>query len=119
MGFTEKDMYPVAQEALRRRYPASAGWEIHFRQKREGYEPDFVVERKTWLGTIVRAVAEVKAECVVTREHVRQLNQYVRNLSGGNVKIVAKHLIVPVGADTSIVPSDVEVITLRAFKCRR
>ncbi len=117
MGFTEQDMYPAAREALRRRYPASDGWEIHFRRKREGYEPDFVIEKKSRFGPIKRAIAEVKAECAITQRHIDQLNQYVRNLSGGNAKIVAKHLIVPAGADTSIVTDDIQVIILRSFKC--
>ncbi|MBW2031018.1 MAG: hypothetical protein JRJ31_18315 [Deltaproteobacteria bacterium] len=117
MGFMEQDMYPAAQDALRRRYPASAGWEIHFRQRREGYEPDFVIEKKSWFGPVKRVIAEVKADCAITQRHVDQLNQYTRNLSGGNVRIVAKHLIVPAGADTSTVPDDIEVIILRRFKC--
>ncbi len=118
MSFNEYTMYDAAYRALRRRYPAREGWDIVPQDTRSGYRPDFVVERKNSNGIIERIVAEVKAMCRITRKHVAQLNNYARNLSGKNVKIVAKYLIVPSGADIDdIVPGDIEVIYLRTFLC--
>ena len=112
----EEDMYPCVRRNLRKRYPARRRWKIYDRDRWPTYEPDFVVERRS-RGVIQRAVVEVKATCVVAQSDVDQLNLYVRNLAGGNTKIVNKMLVVPGGADTSVVPSDMEIMYLRKFKC--
>jgi len=116
MAFTEEDMYPYVRKNLRARYPAYEGWEIRKKDRRKGYEPDFVVDRNI-NGEVERVVVEVKLTCKVEPSHVRQLNRYVKNLAGGNVRILKKILVVPAGADITNVPRDVEVMFLRAFKC--
>lgn len=110
-------MYPYVWRNLRNRYPARDGWKIRKEDRRKGYEPDFVVDRYV-NGEVERVVVEVKLTCKVDPSHLRQLNRYVRNLSGGNVRIVKKILVVPAGADTTNVPKDVEVMYLRKFTCR-
>lgn len=108
----EFGMYDYAYNSLRRRFPAEYGWEIEERPNYGSYIPDYGIERRR-RGTVERAVAEVKDTDRVTQAHIDQLNRYVRNLSGGNVAIVAKFLIVPAGCDCSIVGRDIEVIFLR------
>jgi len=115
---TEFDMYPEVRVLLRKKFPASKGWDIKHRERREGYEPDFIVERKV-KGVIERVIVEVKAVCKVTEEHIRQINKYARNLAGANVRIVRKILVIPSHADASIVPKDIEVVYLRKFYCRK
>jgi len=90
--------------------------EIYPKDRWEGYEPDFTVERKK-SGRTERIIVEVKATCRVSQGDIDQLNLYVRNISGGNVKIVEKILAVPAGADTSIVPADMGIMFLKSFKC--
>ncbi|NJE47342.1 hypothetical protein E3E35_08005 [Thermococcus sp. GR7] len=114
---SEFDMYPYVKERLRKRYPASEGWIIKHRERRENYEPDFVVERRVSDGKIERVIVEVKAVCKVTQEHIDQINRYARNLAGLNVRIIKKILVVPSYADTSIVPPDIEKMYLRKFYC--
>lgn len=109
-------MYPVAKAALRRRYPANEGWKVLERPRREGYEPDFMVERQTPRGK-ERIVVEVKAACIITKGHIRQLNSYAKKLAGGGVRCAKKILVVPAGADASAVADDTEVIYLRSFRC--
>ena len=46
-------------------------------------------------------MVEVKATNRISQEHMKQLNLYVRNLAGGNVKIVAKEFYVLAGTDAS------------------
>jgi len=116
MAWREDDMYPSIRKNLRARYPAYEGWKIYQKDKWTGYEPDFVIERKD--AEMERVVVEVKATCEVTQSDVNQLNLYVRNLSGGNCRIVNKILVVPGGADTFIVPSDMEIMYLKNFKCK-
>ncbi len=116
MSFTEHEMYNAAYHALRRRYPAMEGWKIYAQDDWGEYRPDFVVERRH-KGKIERVVVEVKADCVIAKKYINQLNRYVRNLSGSNVKIVNKILIVPAGTDTSVVPNEIEIIYLRTFLC--
>jgi hypothetical protein len=116
MTFREDDMYPYVRKNLRVRYPAYKGWKIYGKDRWDGYESDFTVERKIH-GKIQRVIVEVKVTCRVSQTDVDQLNSYVRNFSGGNAKIVEKILVVPSGADTSIVPYDMNVMFLKNFKC--
>lgn len=115
MSFYEHDMYPYVSKNLRRRYPKHEGWNIYDKDRWSGYEPDFVVERKGL--KIERTIVEVKVTCRVSQSHIDQLNSYVRNLAGGNVKIVEKILVVPSGTDISIVPNDMNIMFLKSFKC--
>lgn len=108
----EFGMYDNAYNSLRRRFPSEDGWEIYERPDYGSYIPDYGIERRG-RRTIERAVAEVKDTDRVTQAHIDQLNRYIRNLSGGNVIIVAKFLIVPAGCDCSIVEEDIEIIYLR------
>lgn len=116
MSVREEEMYPYVKKNLRRRFPAYEGWEIYEKDRWEGYEPDFVVERR-YRGKIERVVVEVKNVCTVSQSHIEQLNRYAKNLAGGNAVIVAKILVVPAGADASIVPDDIEVMFLKSFTC--
>ncbi len=119
MAFKEEDMYPYVRKVLRKRYPKEDGWEIKPQERRKGYIPDFVVEKKRqFLGTIERVIVEVKRGCQVSDRDVKQLNDYVKKMAGGNVNIKEKILVVPAGADTSRVPEDIKVIRLRKFKCK-
>ncbi len=81
ISFTEHEMYESAYRALRRRYPASKGWKIIPQFEGDGYHPDFVVGRRDWQGAIHRVIAEVKAACEITRNHIEQLNLYARKLT--------------------------------------
>ena len=114
MNFYEHDMYPSVQKILRSRYPCYEKWEISRKNRRNGYEPDFEIERKIEK-TIERIVVEVKSEPKITYNHISQLNKYARNLAGKNVKILKKIFVVPGGADTSIVSDDFDIIYMRKF----
>jgi hypothetical protein len=108
-------MYPSGYRNLRVRYPARLGWGIFQKDYWVTYVPDFVVERENRHGIIERAIAEVKCVDKVYQSHISQLNSYVRNLSGNNVKIKEKMLIVPAGVDVSLVPEDIYIMYLRGF----
>ena len=96
----EKDMYPRVKRNLRRRYPKSKGWVISEQPDYGHYRPDFIVARQR-KGRKEIVVVEVKATDKISKEHVKQLNQYVRNLAGSKVKIVAKEFYVLAGTDAS------------------
>lgn len=110
----EFSMYDNVYNALRRRFPTGQGWEINERPNYGSYIPDFTIERRAGK-TIERAVGEVKDTNRVAKVHIDQLNRYVRNIAGGNVKIVAKFIVVPSGCDCSIVGEDIEIIYLRGW----
>jgi hypothetical protein len=117
---SEKDMYPSVQINLRVRYPASEGWIIYPQDTRgkQTYRPDFVVERK--IKTIIQKVpVEVKCTCKAKQEDVDQLNRYSKSLAGPNVSIVNKILVYPSGADTAIIPNDIEKMILKGFTCNK
>lgn len=110
----ESDMYPNTYKALRKRYPATEGWEIVPQDHNGTYIPDFVVYKSGKKYTY-KIPVEVKLEYVATAEHISQLNGYSSKLAGPNVKIENKILVYPVGTNISLVPADIEVIFLRSF----
>ena len=119
MSWHEEEMYSYARKNLRARFPAGNGWQIIVKDRWSGgksstYEADIVVERKRG-GKIQRIVVEAKVTEKVSKSHINQINRYSKNLSGGNSVIVRKILVVPSGADTSIVPDDIEIMFLRCF----
>ncbi|RLF81702.1 hypothetical protein DRN32_00305 [Thermococci archaeon] len=114
-SFREFDMYPYVRELLRRRFPTSKGWVIKERERRNGYEPDYIVERRR-SNKIERHIFEVKKEPKAREEHVRQVNRYAKYLSGPNVEIKSKNIIYPAGADVSGLPPDIRALKLRKFK---
>lgn len=117
MTWREEDMYPYVRTNLRARYPAHGGWEFCDKEW-AGYKPDFVIQKRRGR-KIERVVVEVKATCKVLQSDIGQLNRYARNLSGSKSRIVNKTLVVPSRADTSVVPSDVEIMYFKHFKCEK
>lgn len=113
---TEKDMYPYAYQALRKRYPLNKGWKIIEQDHHGTYIPDFVCT-KNGRKYIYKVPADAKFKCKATQADVDQINSYASKLAGPNVIIEDKILIYPAGTDTSIVPEDIDVIYLRAFAC--
>ncbi len=116
--FSEREMYPTTRTNLRNRYPTSEGWAIYPLDHHGTYIPDYVIERRLRNRRIIKVVVEVK-KCRVTQYDINQLNGYARNLAGPNVGIEAKIFVVASGADTSLVPNDIEVIYLRSFSCSK
>jgi len=115
---SESDMYFSVYLRLRSRYPAKDGWEItpQFRGKSGTYIPDFVV-RRVYRKVIQVVPVEVKDECVAHKNHVDQLNRYAMSLAGTNVSVVAKILVYPAFAVTSIVPPDITKMFIRTYYC--
>lgn len=121
MAWREEQMYPYVWRNLRRRFPAYRGWEIRVEDVWSGggwtnYRMDLVAERFVG-GCWERGIAEVKVTNRVTEAHIRQLNSYAKRQAGARAKITAKIMVVPVGADISELPPDIDVMFLRAFVC--
>ncbi|MDX2361578.1 MAG: hypothetical protein QNK23_12280 [Crocinitomicaceae bacterium] len=114
----EKDMYPFVYMSLRVRYPKKEGWEIvpQYRGASGTYIPDFLVYKKGRKWKYVIPV-EVKDECVAKQADIDQLNRYALSLTGQNVKLHAKIMVYPGGADTSIVPSDIVKMYTTTYYC--
>ena len=112
----EKEMYPYAYKALRRRYPANKNWNIISQDNRGTYIPDFTVE-KIGRKYTYRIPVEVKFECTATKAHISQVNRYSKNLAGPNIVIKNKIMVYPANADISLIPDDIEVLRLNNFKC--
>lgn len=117
----ESDMYPYVRQLLRNHYKKKDGWIIKERELRVTYAPDFLIE-KTGRKYITRIVVEVKFATSATQAHINQLNGYVSNLAGPNVKMNRKILVYPSGVNTSNKKSelaDIEVVVLQSFKCEK
>jgi hypothetical protein len=105
--FKEADMYAAIKSNLRAKYPANQGWKIFgpSDKRKDGYAPDFVVERTVTKGLIFidyikeKIIVEAKAEAIIKQGHLDQINSYSRNHSGKNVRILAKILVIPSGTD--------------------
>lgn len=112
----EDVMYPYVKRNLQASYPARLGWTIIGKDRWNGYEPDFTVERRR-KGRVERVVVEVKAAIKAEGSHVDQINKYARNISGGNAVLRNKILVYPSGVDISNIPDDIDVMLLKSFKC--
>ena len=120
--FREYDMYPVVRRVLRQRYKVRDGWKIEYQPQGRTYRPDFLVHRKR-RGINEKVVVEVKRECRVTVNHIKQLNEYARKIAGPQTRVVEKILVIPSGAVINeevrrlIKESGIEIIRLKIFRC--
>ena len=116
-------MYPYVLSNLRRRFPKSEGWNVIPQPHKRTYRPDFLVERRKD-NVIERIIVEVKNECYIHDEHVKQLTEYMKSLAGRNVKILMGILVVPAGAEFSsnarrrIIKHDISIVRLRVCSCK-
>lgn len=113
-NWKERDLYDHVRNALRRRYPASLGWEIIAQYNGITYIPDFVCERKN-RGRIEKVICEVKGGTrpTISNNDVSQLKRYARNLAGNNVIILDKIFAIPYGVDVIHIPDDIKIIRLK------
>ena len=118
--FRESEMYENSYNCLRRRYPASEGWELTPQHHHGTYVPDFTCFKETKNYTY-KVICEVKAKPTLHAKDIAQINKYVKNVAGKNVKIKNRILIVPSGCNIENVRDlieyhEIEVIFLRAFR---
>ncbi len=110
------DMYPYVKANLRKRFPYEDGWIIRKMDKEREDNPDFVVERRR-KDRVDKVIVEVVADCKVTEEHVRDLERHTQKFSVEGVRILTRIIVICAGADTSVVPDDVDLMVLRSCEC--
>ncbi len=119
---TEYEMYKYVYMLLRKKYPKKKRWEIKPQWRGSTYRPDFLVERRV-RGIIQRIIVEVKAQCSIRESHIKQLNSYVSKVSGPNVRILEKILVVPGRARVSekirvlAEQSNIKIKRLKKIQC--
>jgi len=110
------DMYPYVKANLRKRFPYEDGWIIRKLDKERADNPDFVVERRRKTRTD-KVIVEVVADCKVTEEHLEALERHTQKFSTEGVRILTRIIVVCAGADTSLVPKDIDLMVLRSCEC--
>ncbi len=111
MSLKREDLYPHVRNRLQHWYPDNRGWKIYDRHEISGIQPDFLIEKKTG-NSIERSVCAVETVPVITEDHIRRFNHLIDALSGNNISILEKILVVPAGTNTSCVPSGFSIIHL-------
>jgi len=109
-------MYPYVKANLRKRFPYEDGWIIRKLDKERSDNPDFIVERRRRTHTD-KVVVEVIARCKVTQEDIDALERHTKKFSTPGVRILTRIIVVCAGADTSLVPEDVDLMVLRSCEC--
>jgi hypothetical protein len=109
------EMFSEVRTILQKWYPQKRGWKIYDQNEWSGIRPHFVIERRIKEG-VERSVCEVTAVKRIGQDNITQLNHYAESLSGEGATILEKILAVPGNTDTSGVPSDITIMTLKHFR---
>ena len=104
-----KDVYRY----LENMYPSTKGWIISLNDIMNVCSPDFVIERK-FNSKVQKAVVKIIQSTNITQDDVEELERLVIKLSGNNVEIVEKILVIPIGTNISKVPLDINIIYLES-----
>jgi hypothetical protein len=113
MGICTDIMHDFVQQEIKRLYSTYDGWKITPRKKNSGYDTIFLIERlNKGHREIVKVLATFKKE--VTLDMVSDLIQ-PEPVYDGSVPRYDYAIIVPANADTSSVPKELKMFTMKSF----
>jgi len=113
MGICTDIMHDFVQKEIRRIYSPSDGWKITPRKKSGGYDTIFLLERMNkGHREIVKILATFKKD--VTLDMVSDLIQ-PEPVYDGSVPRYDYGIVVPANADTSAVPKELKLFTMKSF----
>lgn len=112
MGSGKDIIFSFAERSLRKKFSPSEGWEFERNLNGDDIGVDYVVSRK-WQGQAQKAYAAVMMKPELLQSDVNSFIVAIPEGKNTNGKII----VVPAGADCSMVPSDVDIIELKGFSC--
>jgi hypothetical protein len=112
MGSGKDIIFSYAERSLRKKFSPSEGWEFERNLNGDNIGVDYVVSRK-WQGAAQQVYAAVMMKPELLQSDVDSFIAAIPE--GKNAK--GKILVVPAGADCSLVPSDVEIVEMKGFSC--
>lgn len=115
MGFAEDVIYSYVARSLRRVFPLREGWEIKRRPKENDSIPDYFIQKKRF-GRTRRILVDVVLFPRVSQEHIDSLRRYAEKMEKLLLPTEELVIVVPVGADTGLVPEDIAILTLDVLK---
>lgn len=113
MGICTDIMNDFVQQEIKRIYSSYDGWKITPRRHGNSYETIFVIERMS-KGT--REIAKVLASFkkTVTLDMLEELT-LPEKVSDGTVPRRSYAVMVPANADTSALPQDLKILSMKSF----
>jgi hypothetical protein len=115
MGSERDVIYSYAERDLRRKFPSVDGWQIQRETRSQGYSPDYVISRK-WRGLSQYVLASVMLKSRFQQSDVDALAApFSPENSCGSFS--GKMVLVPSGADSSLIPEDIDIMEMRGFSC--
>lgn len=115
MGFAEDIIYSYVARSLRRVFPEREGWEIKRKPKEHNSVPDYFIQKKRF-GRTRRILVEVIPVTKVTQPDITSIRNYADKMEKLLLPVEHLLLVVPVGADISEVPEDIDILHLDVLK---
>jgi hypothetical protein len=109
MGSGKDIIFSYAERDLRKRYSPSEGWEIQ-RAANGDAGVDYTIARK-WQGVAQQIYASIVMKPELLQSDV---DAFIAGIPAG-ARVNGKVLIVPAGADYSVVPDDIDTMELKGF----
>ncbi|MDT8357309.1 MAG: hypothetical protein RQ758_02265 [Methanomicrobiaceae archaeon] len=115
MGFAEDVIHSYITRSLRRVFPEREGWEIRRRPKENHSIPDYFLQKKRF-GRTRRVLVEVSLLPKVTQSQIDSLRQYAVKMERLLLPTDTLMMVVPTGADVSLVPEEIEVLSFDVLR---
>jgi hypothetical protein len=115
MGYAEDAIHSYIERGLKREFPPREGWEIKRRPGDNEAVPDYFIQKKRF-GRTRRVLVEVALVPAVTGDHVAHLQEYAEKMEKLILPIERLYILVPTGADSSLVPAEIIVLHLDVLR---
>jgi hypothetical protein len=113
MGICTDIMHEFVQQEIKRVYSSYDGWKMTTRKHGNAYDSIFVIDRmNNGSREIVKLLVSFKKE--ITLDMIEELT-YPEKITDGTVPRRSYAVMVPANADTSALPKDLPVMTMKAF----
>jgi hypothetical protein len=115
MGYAEDAIHSYVERSLKREFPPREGWEIKRRPGDNSTIPDYFVQKKRF-GRTRRVLVGVALVAKVPPDYIRHLTLYAEKMENLLLPIERLVILVPTGADHSLVPEEIDVLFLDVLR---
>lgn len=115
MGGTRDTTYFDVKKALSRRFSPHDGWQIAWFPTYGSVQPECMLSRRV-AGRTERVVVSVKMAPAIPMDTIEELQEQCQELARNDIKVDKAVLVVPTGADLSLVPEEIEIIEMNNWQ---
>jgi hypothetical protein len=115
MGITTDSIDSYVKRDLNKKFPASMGWHIERNPEWDEISFDYMVSRR-YFGKKSQNIVDVIIEKKVSEKIVSALEEKIAALESKGINGEKVFVVVPTGADVSLVPENIGVMYLKILK---